>query len=105
MAEIINTTANAATGYWQNLGVVMGIASERYDDLSFARDLNLEHYGQITRAARESALERMNAQAEKMGADAVVGIRFDSVVAQSSHAYANYQIVEYTAYGTAIKMA
>ena len=104
MAEIINATANEAIGNWQNLGVVMGIAAARYDDLTLARDLDLELHGQIARAARESALERMNAQAAQKGASVVVGIRFDSVVVKPSHPYGQEQIVEYTAYGTAVKL-
>ena len=104
MAEIINATANEAAGDWQNLGIVIGVAVEMYGSLEYASASALEQHGQRTRVARESALERMNAQAAKMGADAVVGIRFDSVVAQSSHAYASNQIVEYVAYGTAVKL-
>lgn len=50
--------------------------------------------------ARKSALEYMNGHAAQMGADAVVGIRFDSIaVAQD---YNDCQIIEYTAYGTAV---
>ena len=99
MAAIINTTANAAMGNWQNLGVVTGAAVAIYEDLSLASDMIVEQrHGQRTRAARESALERMNASAAQMGADAVVGIRFDSVVIVSGE-------VEYTAYGTAVKLA
>ena len=99
MAEIINTTtSDAATDAWQSLGVVMAAALARYDDLSLARDTLVEQrHGQKTRAARESALERMNARAAQMGADAVVGIRFDSVVIVHGE-------VEYTAYGTAVKL-
>ena len=98
MAEIINATANEAAGDWQNLGVVMGAAVAQYDDLSLARhEIVEQRHGQKTRAARESALERMNARAVQMGADAVVGIRFDSVVIVHGE-------VEYTAYGTAVKL-
>ena len=105
MSEIFNATTNNAMGNWQNLGVVIGIAAVRHDDLSLARDLNLEQHGQRVRAARESALERMNAQAAQKGASVVVGIRFDSVVSKSSHSYGQEQIIEYTAYGTALKLA
>ena len=99
MAKIINaTTANAATDNWQSIGVVMAAAVARYDDLSLASHGIVEQrHGQKTRAARESALERMNARAAQMGADAVVGIRFDSVVIVHGE-------VEYTAYGTAVKL-
>ena len=50
------------------------------------------------------ALDRLEDNALKIGADAVVGIRFDSVVIKSSHSYDFEQIVEYTAYGTAVKL-
>ena len=102
MAAIINTTANAAMGNWQSLGVVMGIAVVKYDDLTIADDSIVERHGQRTRAAREAALERMNARAAQMGADAVVGIRFDNSVVNSTHAIRH--VVEYTAYGTAVKL-
>ena len=102
MAAIINTTANMAMGDWQSLGVVMGIAVVKYDDLTIADDSIVERHGQRTRAAREAALERMNARAAQMGADAVVGIRFDNSVVNSTHAIRH--VVEYTAYGTAVKL-
>ena len=103
MAAIINTTANAAMGNWQNLGVVMGVAVARYDDLTIAEDSVVERHGQRTRAAREAALERMNERAAQIGADAVVGIRFDNAIVNSTHAIRH--VVEYTAYGTALKLA
>ena len=48
--------------------------------------------------AREEALQRMVEQAEKMGADAVVGARFATSMVMSGAA-------EMLAYGTAVKVA
>ena len=98
MAKMFNTTTDLPVDNRRFLGMVTGAAVAIYEDLSLASDMIVEQrHGQRTRAARESALERMNASAAQMGADAVVGIRFDSVVIVSGE-------VEYTAYGTAVKL-
>jgi len=47
--------------------------------------------------SRNYALNQMKTNAQKIGADAVVGMRFDSVVIVGGE-------VEYTAYGTAVKL-
>ena len=95
MPTLINTTIDEPRGNWRTLGVVMGVAVTEYQyAVSGADNDHIER----TRAARESALERMNVRAAQKGADAVVGIRFDSSVVNSTHS-----MVEYTAYGTAIK--
>ena len=101
MAAIINTTANAAMGNWQSLGVVMGVAMVEYW-YTGAQDADDVH-AERTRLARESALERMNARAAQMGANAVVGIRFDSAIVNTQ--YDSGHTIEYTAYGTAVKLA
>ena len=54
------------------------------------------------RAARKSALDDMNAQAEELCADAVIGIRFDNSLVSSTQNIDH--TVEYTAYGTAVKL-
>lgn len=95
MAEITNITTDTATGNWRILGVVMGVSVTEYQYAVGGAD---NDHIERTRAARESALERMNVRAAQKGADAVVGIRFDSSVVNSTHS-----MVEYTAYGTAIK--
>ena len=98
MANMFNTTTDLPVDNRRFLGMVTGAAVAIYEDLSLASDMIVEQrHGQRTRAARESALERMNASAAQMGADAVVGIRFDSVVIVGGE-------VEYTAYGTAVKL-
>ena len=56
-------------------------------------------YGQDVRESmRVSALDRLRTNASKIGADAVVGVRFDSLASDYS------SILEYTAYGTAVKL-
>ena len=54
------------------------------------------------RAARNAALDDMNAQAKKLGANAVIGIRFDNSLVSSTQNIDH--TVEYTAYGTAVKL-
>ncbi|MBU1175459.1 MAG: YbjQ family protein [Alphaproteobacteria bacterium] len=55
-------------------------------------------YTKLLGEAREQALDRMVAEAERLGADAIVGMRFaTSMVAQGA--------AEILAYGTAVKLA
>ena len=54
------------------------------------------------RAARNAALDDMNAQAAAIGADAVIGIRFDNSLVSATQNINH--TVEYTAYGTAVKL-
>lgn len=55
-------------------------------------------YTKLLAEAREQALDRMVAQATRMGADAVVGMRFaTSMVTQGA--------AEIVAYGTAVRLA
>ena len=57
----------------------------------------IEEYTKLQADAREQALQRMISDAQKLGADAVVNIRFTtSVVAQGAS--------EMLAYGTAVKL-
>jgi len=46
---------------------------------------------------REQALDRMQLDAQRMGADAILGVRFESIEVMSSAA-------ELVAYGTAVKL-
>ena len=58
---------------------------------------NIEAYAQVCEAAREEAYERMVAHAAEMGADAVIGMRYDATeFVQGS--------TEVLAYGTAVKL-
>ena len=55
-------------------------------------------YTKLLAEAREQALDRMVAEAERAGADAIVGVRFaTSMVAQGA--------AEILAYGTAVRLA
>jgi len=57
----------------------------------------LEEYTKLLAEAREQALDRMTAEAEARGADAVVGVRFSSSqIAQGA--------AEVLVYGTAVRL-
>jgi len=58
---------------------------------------NIEAYAQICESAREEAYERMVAHAEKHGADAVIGMRYEA------NDFAE-GVTEVLAYGTAVKL-
>lgn len=58
----------------------------------------VKEYTVMLAQAREEALDRMIEQAEKMGANAVVGTRFVTAMVMSGAA-------EMVAYGTAVKVA
>ena len=60
--------------------------------------VGIEQSGKDGKESRISALNRMKTSARKMGADAVVGVRFDSA------RFGFYEWVEYAAYGTAVKL-
>lgn len=58
----------------------------------------IKEYASLLAGAREQALDRMKAEAEALGADAVVAVRFEtSQIAQSAS--------EILAYGTAVKLS
>jgi uncharacterized protein YbjQ (UPF0145 family) len=57
----------------------------------------IKSYTELLTEARNIALQRMMAEAEKLGADAVIGVRFgSSSIVQSA--------AEVLAYGTAVKL-
>lgn len=58
---------------------------------------NIEEYAKVCEQAREEAYERMVAHATKMGADAVIGMRYDATDFTQS-------ATEVLAYGTAVKL-
>lgn len=71
-----------------------------YDILSGFRSIiggELNEYTQLQADAREQAIERMMADAEAMGADAVVGIRFESATLMQGAS-------ELYVYGTAVTL-
>lgn len=57
----------------------------------------IEEYTQLQAQAREQALHRMTEDAQKLGADAIVGIQITTAMVASGAA-------EILAYGTAIKL-
>ncbi len=57
----------------------------------------IKEYTEMLSKAREEALQRMISQAEKLGADAVVGVRFATSQTMAGAA-------EILAYGTAVKL-
>ncbi len=57
----------------------------------------IEEYTKLIAEAREQALDRMIAQAEALGADAVINLRFSTSYIMSSAS-------EILAYGTAVKL-
>lgn len=54
-------------------------------------------YTELMRDARQQALERMSEEAAKLGADAVIGVRFTTAEMMQGSA-------EFLAYGTAVKL-
>ncbi len=59
---------------------------------------NIEAYAQVCEAARKDAYERMAAHAAEMGADAVIGMRYDATEFMQGS-------TEVLAYGTAVRLA
>lgn len=57
---------------------------------------NIESYAQACEAAREEAYERMVRHARQMGADAVIGMRYDATEFAQN-------VTEVLAYGTAVR--
>ena len=89
----------------ETLGMVRGSAIRTRhvfaDIVEFTRNLvglELHHYNKMMAEAREQALDRMRADAHRVGADAVVAVRFatSSIASGAS---------EMLAYGTAVKLA
>ncbi len=59
---------------------------------------NIEAYAQVCEAARNEAYERMVAHAAEIGADAVIGMRYDATEFSQG-------ATEVLAYGTAVRLA
>ncbi len=58
---------------------------------------NIEAYAQVCDAARKDAFQRMVALAEQLGADAIIGMRYDATEFSPA-------TTEVLAYGTAVKL-
>lgn len=65
------------------------------DFMNFAGG-EIEDFSLVQAYAREEALNKMIAEAKKLGADAIVGLRFSSTVIES--------VSEILAYGTAVQL-
>ena len=59
---------------------------------------NIESYAQVCEQARKDAYKRMVAHADEVGADAIIGMRYDA----TEFAQATTEVL---AYGTAVKLS
>jgi uncharacterized protein YbjQ (UPF0145 family) len=102
--KLSNTETIANQTITQNLGIARGstvrsrnIGRDIFASLKNIVGGEIEEYTKLQADAREQALQRMIADAQNLGADAVVNVRFTtSVVAQGAS--------EMLAYGTAVKL-
>ncbi|HBT38720.1 MAG: hypothetical protein XD58_0732 [Thermotoga sp. 50_1627] len=103
---MILTTTEKLEGYevMETLGLVMGnvvYSKHLGKDIAAAFKTlaggEIKSYTELLTEARNIALQRMIAEAEKLGADAVIGLRFGSSSVMQSAA-------EVLAYGTAVKL-
>lgn len=101
---IVNTEAIAGREISESLGVARGSTVRARN---FGRDIfaslkgivggEIHEYTKLLADSRENALQRMIIDAEKMGADAVVNVRFTTSGVMQGAA-------EILAYGTAVKL-
>ncbi|BDI29702.1 UPF0145 protein [Capsulimonas corticalis] len=100
------TTGNEVDGYsiGQYLGVVRGIvvrspnlAQGFMGGINQIFGGNIEAYAQVCEQARQEAFDRMVMHAQQIGADAVIGTRYDATEFTTS-------VTEVLAYGTAVKL-
>ncbi len=102
---LTNTEFVANKNIIETLGVARGstvrsrnIGRDIFASLKNIVGGEIEEYTKLQADAREQALQRMIADAQRMGADAIINIRFTtSVVAQGAS--------EMLAYGTAVKLS
>jgi len=100
---VLITTTDLKTDY-EVLGLVRGNKTKArhvgMDILALLRNLvggEVKEYSSLLREAREEAIAEMVAEAEKLGADAIVGVRLATSQIGSG-------IAEVIAYGTAVKL-
>ena len=101
---IVNTDSIVGREISESLGVARGSTVRARD---FGRDIfaslkgivggEIHEYTKLLADSRENALQRMIIDAEKMGADAVVNVRFTTSGVMQGAA-------EILAYGTAVKL-
>ena len=92
----------------QQLGLVRGnVVRSRFIGRDIVASLRMivggeiHEYTKLLAESREQALDRMMEHARGMGADAVIGMRFDTCEAGGQSG----QSTEVLAYGTAVKLA
>ena len=101
---LILTTDTIAGREIEPLGLVRGstvrakhIGSDIVAGLRNLVGGEIKEYASLLAGAREQALDRMKAEAQALGADAIIAVRFEtSQIAQSAS--------EILAYGTAVKL-
>jgi len=88
----------------QYLGVVRGIVVRAtgisagfIGGLKSIRGGNIEEWSQVCEAARQEAFNRMISHAQAIGADAIIGMRYDATEFSQG-------ATEVLAYGTAVKL-
>ena len=102
--KLSNTETISNQTSTETLGIALGstvrsrhIGRDIFASLKNIVGGEIEEYTKLQADAREQALQRMISDAQKLGADAVVNVRFTtSVVAQGAS--------EMLAYGTAVKL-
>jgi uncharacterized protein YbjQ (UPF0145 family) len=108
-SSVITTTAFELPGreVAEDLGVVfglvvrsMGFAKSFTASFTALRKGEVTQYTEVLEDARRHAIDRMIANAELVGADAVVAVRFDS-----SDVGSQQGLTEIVAYGTAVRLA
>ena len=104
---LLSTTFDiAGRAIAQNLGLARGnVVRSRFIGRDIVAGLRMivggeiHEYTKLLAESREQALDRMIESARAMGADAVVGLRFETTDAGQG------QATEVLAYGTAVKLA
>jgi len=103
---ILSTTFDVAgRSITQQLGLVRGnVVRSRFIGRDIVAGLRMivggevHEYTKLLAESREQAMDRMIAHAAQLGADAVVGVRFETTDAGQG------QATEVLAYGTAVKL-
>jgi uncharacterized protein YbjQ (UPF0145 family) len=104
---MIVTTGNDVPGYQiaQFLGIVRGItvrapgiAQGLIGGLKSIVGGNIETWAEVCDSARQDAYDRMVLHAEDIGADAIIGMRYDATEFMQA-------TTEVLAYGTAVKLS
>ncbi|NNC83666.1 MAG: YbjQ family protein [Flavobacteriales bacterium] len=101
---IVNTETIAGHKIAQTLGIARGstvrtrnIGRDFFAGLKNIVGGEIEEYTKLQAHSREQAIQRMISDAEKMGADAIVNVRFSTATVMQGAA-------EILAYGTAVKL-